>query len=140
MANWTRMSSASPPAMAKNTSAPSRYMMPMRLWSTVATHDHRVSAPVTCGAGATRSIVATPTPALRTDVSRPGHQPGPARRLPAARLAPAAGRSALRGCTPSLQALQVARQRLDVGVGQLEVRHVGARLDALRIAQPALHV
>src|SRR3954447_20096753 len=123
MASWARMSSASAPAMAKKTSAPSRYMIPMRLWSTVAIHDQRVSAPVTRGAGATRSIVATPTPDLRAGVSRPRYQPGAAGHLLATHHVLAAERRARWGTAPSLQALQVARQRLHVGVGQLKRRH-----------------
>src|SRR5262249_53469780 len=40
-ASWARMSKDSLPPVLKNTSAVTPYMIPMRLWSTVNTHDRQ---------------------------------------------------------------------------------------------------
>ena len=95
------MSSASTPPTAKKKSVVSRYRMPMRLWSTVATQANR-----------------------------------PLLALGSGRVLEHCGR--WRRC--SSQALEEADEVIHLGVGQVQVGHLAARLDGLRVLQPARQV
>src|SRR5262249_23663942 len=117
-ASCRRMSSASSPPIRKKPRQVTMYRMPICLWSTVVTHSSRRS-PVRVGSigsaysRSTTAIPGAPNGTLHTCCEPAAHS---------------------RYCkTLLLQPLEIRRQRVHVGVAQVEVRHVAPRLDGLGI-------
>src|SRR5688500_1270623 len=103
-----RSSSASTPPMMKKTNEVTPYRIPIRLWSTVVSHDTRPC--VAFGRRKNGWRVGT-----AIDMGLPCYE---------------------RPCRPSFQAPQVLDQRLDLILVQVVVRHVGAGLHPWGVGQP----
>src|SRR5581483_9315033 len=112
--------------------------MPIRLWSTVASHCHPPHSRRTVIGGASTMVPGTGAPGATTSAAMatfPRSSPLLVRCWPAARRAK-------RAPPPQrlLQALEVGGKRLDIGVAQIQVWHIVAGFDLLWVAQPALEV
>src|SRR5687768_3908492 len=94
-ASWTRRSSASTPPMMKKTKAVTTYRMPIRLWSTVVSHETRTLVAVGLRIRGCRVVTAT------------------------AIGAPCYGE----GSRASPQAPEVLDERFDLILGEVVVRH-----------------